>query len=190
MNARKFFYGCGFVALCGWSANVSAGTWFVGMQTVNVAYEQPGSGQLGMRMGFGRIGYHINDIFAVEGRLGLGLTGDKFAALNNGSVVSASIDLDSITGAYVSATYPPLRFMNVNAINVTALAGLVVVDRTISGSSVLVNQSPETGGGMSYGVGVDLELTELSALNAEYISYYNADDVTISGYSFGLKIKF
>jgi len=121
----------------------------------------------------GRAGGYINDFLAVEARLGVGLTNDTV----NGTEFALRYSL----GAYIRAGFP----VHEQAFPYVIL-GFSRADFEAKSAGNTVNDA-ETDS--SYGVGIDVEISNLS-LTAEYLNMIDKNDTSFSGFSVGFTTQF
>lgn len=121
-------------------------------------------------------GFDLNDNFAIEGRYGLSLSDDT----NSG--VSAEVDM---TGVYVKAS------VSSGMLSPYAMLGYANTEVEVSFDELSGSDS-ETD--FSYGLGLDIVLSEKIDLNLEYMSYYSDKidgvDFDITTIGLGAKFKF
>jgi len=121
----------------------------------------------------GRAGGYVNDFLAFETRLGVGLTND--------TVNGAEFSLRYSLGAYIRAGFPvheqafPYFILGFSRADFEA---------KVAGNSV---NDAETDS--SYGVGIDVEVVNLS-LTAEYLNMIDKNDISFSGFSVGFTTQF
>ena len=125
----------------------------------------------------GRVGGYLNDNLALEARLGTGVTDDSVDA--GGTEVDVS--LRYLVGAYLraGAKVGDAAFPYV-------LLGFTRAD--VERES-LVDSSTQAETDVSYGVGVDFNLSGLTVA-VEYANLVDKDDAVYSGFSIGLKSTF
>lgn len=121
----------------------------------------------------GRVGGYVNDYIALEGRAGVGVTGE--------TIDGVDVDLRYLVGAYVRAGVPlkhelfPYLLLGFTRADFEAKAG------------GLSSNSAETDS--SLGIGLDANLGGLS-LSLEYASFVDKDGAGLSGMSVGIKTTF
>ncbi len=168
------------------SFNVFAGkdgSNYVGIQYAISTYSEDGiSEDLNPTALIGRLGTKISDNFSIEARAGIGLQDDTV----NVSGIDATLDIDSLLGVY------GIGHISVN--ESTSVYGLLGITR--AEASVSLPDYPSFGSvsndetGLSYGVGVDIGVSNDVALNIEYAQYLSKSDFDVSALSFGLKFGF
>jgi len=118
----------------------------------------------------GRIGGYVNENIALEGRLGLGLTGDEIAGRDVD--LNYNFSVLSRVGIPVQKVFP------------YALVGFTRAEIGISNPDV---DDSETD--LSVGVGVDMNVNNLT-LNVEYVQLVDKNDIDLSGFTFGFTTSF
>lgn len=129
-----------------------------------------------------RMGGHLNEYIAVEGRAGFGVQDDSISG--NGAEVA--IEIQRLMGVYVRAGLP-----NPTPIYPYAILGYTGLKSEInasSGSSSLSMSGNDDD--VSYGLGANLIINENIDANAEYLVLYEDSDVEISSFNVGLTFKF
>ncbi len=121
----------------------------------------------------GRVGGYMNDYIALEGRAGVGVTGE--------TIDGVDVDLRYLVGAYVRAGIP-LK----HELFPYVLLGFTRADFETKVNGVSSN-SAETDA--SLGLGFDANLGGLS-LSLEYASFVDKDGADLSGMSVGIKTTF
>ena len=136
-----------------------------------------------------RYGKFIDDNFAIEGRLGIGIDSDTLSITNDPIVGNASveIDIDTLIGIYGVGSHN----FNENS-SIYALIGITNGEATFSAkSSILGNASfSETETDLSYGVGANIGISNTVGINLEYISYISKTDFDVTAVNLGFVIKF
>ncbi len=126
-----------------------------------------------------RGGRNIFSMLALEGRLMVGLN-DSSAMLGG---MEHTVELSSVASAFAMA-HTSLGWR-------TKIYGLLGMSR-VSMSEVDPTASlntPRAEIAMSYGFGADFHMSENTAANIEYVSYYN-DKASLSGLAIGLTFSF
>ncbi len=125
-----------------------------------------------------KIGTYINDNFAVEGRLGAGISEDEKSGTD--------VKIKHLVGAYARGILP----VNDKA-EVYGLIGVtnVDIDATAGGSTSGTSDS-----GLSLGIGINVKLDRDFALNFEYANLYDDEvdgaDLKVSSFSLGATMLF
>lgn len=128
----------------------------------------------------GVVGYEVNPNLAIEGMVGLGV-GDDSTTLAGVKLVG---EVDHMIGLYLKpkmAVSPDLELF--------ARAGFVRSKVTASAPAYGVSAS-ESQSDLSYGVGMSYSINKTTALNVDYMSYYNKDGVKANGFTVGVGFKF
>ncbi len=134
------------------------------------------------------VGTYLNDIFAIEGRLGFGIDDDTASDFS----ASLTMDLDYMFGAYIRAVAPLER------IKPYLIAGYTHAEVEFSGE-VFISLPPIPTGpfsvsddesDFSYGFGVDFLVGENAAINAEYMQLIDTSDIEVEAVSLGAKFFF
>ena len=119
-----------------------------------------------------RGGVHATDYFQLEGRLGFNL--------NDDDVNGVSLEVDQLVGVYGKLSLP-------NEFSPYVIFGYSDIDLEIDGVS-------DDDDDFSYGIGLDFYVSERSAVNVEYMSYYDDSDdgvdVEITAIGIGFTYKF
>ena len=119
-----------------------------------------------------RGGVHATDYVQLEARLGFGLSDDDN--------VGISVEVDQIVGVYGKVSLP-------NQLSPYVIFGFSNIDLEIDGVS-------DDDDDFSYGIGLDFYVSERSAVNVEYMSYYDDSDdgvdVEITAIGIGFTYKF
>lgn len=135
----------------------------------------------------GRVGNKINENFAIEGRLGLGLSDDTITATDGIDTASLSIELDTLIGVYGIG-----HVMLSESSSIYALIGFTQIDATASASVTNVGSASASDdeSDLSYGIGADIGISNNIALNVEYVQYLDKSDFDVSAIAFGVKFGF
>ena len=137
---------------------------------------------------YGRLGLGVNEHLSFEGRVGLGAIDDEVTVNftnKSGRTFSSElgVKLDAFFGGYIRVgTQASKDFYPYVIVGITQLARTytLVNDDTIS----------ESDSSSSFGVGFDFGHTESGGFNVEYMNYYDANGISVTGFSFGLVTKF
>lgn len=166
------------VALCVAFSSINAvaneGSYF-GINISRVEYSEDGiSEDFNPLAIIGKFGYCLHKNFAIEGRLGIGLTDDEKEVYG----YDASLELDYLIGFYGKG------FLDLNEkIQAYGLIGLTRAEGTaeVSGYS---NTDDDTD--LSYGVGIDFELSNRIYIGLEYVSYLSKSDFDLNTIALGV----
>ena len=129
-----------------------------------------------------RGGYKLNKNFAIEARFGFGLGSDSQTI----SGINLDLEIDNLYGAYAVGYLPVSEKLDVYGIfgvtkgKLTATASLGSLSASVTGDD----------SDISYGVGVDFNVTPKIAINLEYISYFSKSDFDASALSIGANYNF
>ena len=142
----------------------------------NVAFESgvvPDHNPTGIYLTLGNL---INENIAAEFRLGIGTYGDP------SHIAGLEVKVEDFIGAYIRAG--SLAGTPVNPYIVAGYTrGTVSLD--LNGDSTELS-----GSDFSFGVGVDIAITEKTSLNIEYMKYYEDDGIEVTGWGLGGMTKF
>lgn len=147
-----------------WSGGVPATSSYVGASVGLLRYDESGLDTITPSVIFARLGIPLDSYFAVEGRLGTGLSGDRA----NGASVSASV----FGGGYLKGSIALAP-----TVSVYAVAGLAAVSLHRD-----FGDGNTTDTGFSAGLGGDILLTRNVWLNLEWTHLPGGTD---AGYSYG-----
>lgn len=155
----------------------SAGTGYVGGLFSHYTYEESGVSEKLNPTGITvRGGYFFTDNFAVETRLGTGLSDDSVSGL------PVDLELDQLFGVYAVGHLP----VN-NAFSFYGLLGFSYAEATVSAPGFSVSADDD---GFSYGVGVQVNFTPQVSGQLEYVSYLDKSDYDLNAASIGLSYNF
>lgn len=175
------------LAVVGASSAHAAGNSYGAVQFASLDYEESGFDAISPKAIVFRAGNRLNETIGFEGRFAIGTSEGSTSVSVMGVPLEVSVDVDNIIGAYVTANASVG-----STANVYGLIGLARVDLTskasIPGFASFAVSDSDTG--VSFGFGGDIGVNEDVALNIEYMSYYDEDDISIDGMAFGLKFKF
>ena len=125
-----------------------------------------------------KIGASISKNFAVEARLGTGLSDDSVSVLG----VPVSIKVDNFYGVYGRGILPLS-----DQASIYGLLGYThgKLKGDFTGGSVSISDSD-----VSYGIGGDFAVTPTVSLNVEWARLFKGDDFKVDGLTFGVSFKF
>ena len=137
----------------------------------------------------GRYGKYIDDNFAIEGRLGIGVDSDTLS-INNDPIVgnaSVEIEMDTLIGIYGVGSHD----INKNS-SIYALIGITNGEATINVKSSTLGSASDSDSetDLSYGVGANIGISDTAGINLEYISYISKTDFDVTAVNFGFVFKF
>ena len=127
-----------------------------------------------------RLGKHYGEYFSAEVRLGVGLGDDVIEIDGEDSI--ANLEIRDMYGIYARAgtriaerfyPYALIGYSNAN------------LEGSIDGFTAEGDL-----GGVSYGLGLDIEIKRGLSANIEYISYFDSLGLELSGFSLGLSRAF
>jgi len=113
-----------------------------------------------------KVGVEGNDYFSGELRGGMGLSDDD------------GVELDRFVGLYGKLLIP-----NSSHVTPYVIAGYTHTELTVAGNS-------DTGSSLSYGLGMDVQLTKRSSVSAEAMRYYDNGGATIDGLGVSFEVLF
>lgn len=135
-----------------------------GLTEANIDFD--GGGEAEPTALFARVGYQINDIFAVEGRIGTGFDDDE------------NVEVEEMLGVYAKAGIP-------TSIGLYPYAMIGVTSGEIS-----VGRFSDDDSDLSYGIGVDYWVTPQFSVGLEYMDYLEVDGADITGLTLGANYRF
>lgn len=121
-----------------------------------------------------RAGGYLNQVIALEARLALGITDD--------TVNNVDIELDTALSAFIKADVPMTPF-----VNAYGLLGLTRGEIETS-SAVLTASESETG--LSYGLGIEGEISRRTSLSVEYVLLLDEDAFEYTAINVGITARF
>jgi len=155
----------------------SAGTGYVGGLLSHYSYDESGVSETLNPTGITvRGGYFLVDNFALEARLGTGLSDDSVNGL------PVDLELDQLFGVYAVGHLP----VN-NAFSFYGILGFSYAEATVSAPGVSVTADDD---GFSFGAGVQVNFTPQVSGQLEYVSYLNKSDYDLNAASIGLSYNF
>lgn len=152
-------------------------------QTVNL-----GDNSLNISMITGRLGYRLNDYFAVEGELGFGLGGDsinQFVPINVGGVsanvdTNADLDVKNYYIGFARAILPVSDQFDVFArLGYGQATAEADITASLSGFSASAS-AEEKVSGLAYGVGGQFNFTEADGIRADYTRLEHTNIISLS----------
>ena len=127
-----------------------------------------------------RLGKHYGDYFAAEVRLGVGLGDDVIEIDGEDSAANLEIrDMYGIyarAGARIAERFYPYALIGYSHANLEGSVDGFTAEGDL--------------GGVSYGLGLDVEIKRDLSANIEYISYFDSLGLELSGFSVGLSKAF
>lgn len=128
-----------------------------------------------------KLGKELTPNIAIEGRLGTGLSDDGLTV----SGVQLTVDIDNFYGVYFKGMLPT------GSITPYGLIGFTKSKLTFTGSVpgfTIAGSDSESS--LSYGVGVDFQLSKTTAINLEYAQLVKGDGYKLNGFSVGVAFRF
>ena len=129
----------------------------------------------------GILGYEINPNFAIEGLAAFGMSDDNVKE-NGRTLQGAKFKIDNTFGIYAK---PKVKFTP--ELEAFVRAGFAQTKATYSERGFSESSSESS---FSYGLGMNYALNKTTSLNVDYMSYYEKDGVTATGFTFGVGYKF
>lgn len=122
-------------------------------------------------------GYRFNEYFSAEARIGTGTGGDDLD-----DFYGIDIDIDSMYGVYGKVGIP-----TGTAVYPYAILGYTNVKLELSGGGTSESDDDSD---LSYGIGADFSVSESFSMFAEYIVWYDDNDIELSGFNLGVNLRF
>lgn len=123
----------------------------------------------------GKVGANITPFFGVEARAGFGVKDDSITS-------STDLSANAFYGGYAT-----LSLANESPATPYAILGFTRYELELESP---LGTSRDDDSDLSYGLGVNLAITEALSGNLEYMRYFDKDDVTIDGIGVGLTVSF
>lgn len=173
-----------FFSICG--TNIYAGTTgdaYGGIQYALGSYNEDGFEEVNPTALVGRFGKYVQNNFAIEGRIGIGLQDDSVNVFVPGfGNLDVSLDIDTLIGIY------GVGHVNLNeSSSVYALLGFTRGEATASGGGISISGDDS---GLSYGVGANIGTGNNVSFNIEYTQYLNKSDFDLSAIGLGIVFGF
>lgn len=144
---------------------------------VSMGYKEPSTNTtLGAMRAF--IGNNASENMVVELMVGTGAGNGTGTVLN----VPYTIKIGSMLGLFVKAKAKLLPDLEVYG-----RLGYTRIDRTME---VLGFSASDTGDDVSYGIGLGYKVAAKTYITADYMSYYNKNNITFQGASVGVRFRF
>lgn len=137
-----------------------------------------GSGDADVGTLSAKVGGLLTPFFGLEARGGVGVKDETIRGVD--------FSLDNFYGAYGT-----LNLANESPVTPYAILGFTRVELKAEYEGAVASASTsEDESGMSYGVGLNVDIAPNVAGNLEYMRYYDDDDVTIDGLGVGATFRF
>ncbi len=131
-----------------------------------------------------RMGSLTDQGYGFEGRFGFGLSSDdvsEFDPFFFGDVVTVDLEIDTLFGAYLVGR------ADAGAASIYGIIGFTMIDYTIEASvGTLSGSDSDDESDLSYGFGVDFDVSDKVRLNIEYMQYIDKSEIDASAISVGL----
>ncbi len=126
------------------------------------------------------LGYQLHPNVAVEGFLGLGIVKDEIEL--NGTGIGLNAKVKNTVGVFIKP-----GFMVSDNVELFARLGYLRTKLQLSAGGTSVSDSDT---GAAYGLGVNLNLTKTSYVQANWMSYYKEDGVKAQGVALAYGVRF
>ena len=168
------------LALCPAYAQQSqsdAGSTYFGVSLSQASYEESGRGTAKPTFISGSLGKMINQNFALEGRLSIGITDDDV-----GGGGPRDVGVDFFLGAYAKGILPiSPRF------RLYGIAGVTYGDLSAGSGGLRFSGSDAD---FSYGFGLDYTIGATTSINVEWARLFEASDHKLEALTVGLNFRF
>jgi hypothetical protein len=149
---------------------------YAGANFSAVSYEESSRGTANLTAIGIKLGREFNPNFAVEGRLGTGISDDNLGGGVNG------VSLDYYLGAYAKGILPLSP-----RIGLYGLAGVTYGKLSSSGGSLRLSSADAD---FSYGFGMDFGIGATTALNVEWMRMFEGTGYNLDAVSVGINFRF
>jgi outer membrane immunogenic protein len=184
MNMQKLPLAIGFTAMAGLTATPamaqdmykSGGAQLYGglnYSFVNIDADNGGDADTGTLSG--KVGGLVTPYFGLEARGGFGVVDD--------TINGVDFSLDNFFGGYAT-----LNLANESPATPYAILGFTRVE--VEADAGPLGTTTDDDSDISYGLGVNVDITPELAGNLEYIRYYDGDDVTVDALGLGATLRF
>ncbi len=168
-----------FLALCALSISAAAQQEsYIGGNLSFLDYSETGLDDASLTAAVAKLGNRINDNIAAEFRLGFGLGSDEVDVQG----IPVDLELDNLFGVYVKGGMPLAQNLYPYAVLGYTRAKLTA---TAYGNSFSDSETD-----ISFGFGLDLKTASEVTFSAEYMNYFDKDEVEISGFSLSVSKNF
>lgn len=123
-----------------------------------------------------KVGANITPYFGLEARAGFGVKDDSITS-------TTDLSANAFYGGYAT-----LNLANESPATPYAILGFTRYELELDNTFLGTTRDDESD--LSYGLGVNLAITEALSGNLEYMRYFDKDDVTIDGIGVGLTVNF
>lgn len=177
MSIRTLIAICFVLPAC--ISNVYADDYYAGGTFLVLDYSESGFEDASLNALGGRIGRQFNENFSGEIRAGFGVGDDSVNVFGT----DVDVELNHFFGGYLRGGIPvgPSLYPY-------AIAGYTRGEAEASVSGV--GSVTESESDVSYGIGIDIQLSENLDLNIEHMNYLDKDDTEIDGFSAGFAWRF
>lgn len=150
---------------------------YAGVNLVNVEYKESGFQSVHpLALSF-RFGKEFTRNFAIEGRLGTGVSDDTIRI----SGVDVAVEVDNFYGVYARGIIP------LNRVSLYGLVGYTHGEIKASAGGVAASADD---GDFSYGVGADIAVWKGGAINVEYGRLFSGTGYEVNALSAGVRFNF
>lgn len=157
----------------------SAGTGYVGIQAAQIDIDIDHVPAFEPIAAIAKLGYNVVDFIAIEGRVGAGLTSDSNTLWGE----EVDVELDMLAGLYAVGRVP-LAESNISLYGVLGYT-YIEASEEVLGFSATAYES-----GVSYGAGLQAQLTPTVSANLEYMSYLDKSDYDITAIGVGVNYHY
>ena len=151
---------------------------YAGVNLTQVAYKEDGLPTFNPIAVAFKLGKQFNKNFALEGRLGIGVSDDEVTV----SGLPVSVEVDNYFGLYGKGIYPAS-----DAVSVYGLLGFTRGELTAKAGGFSVSDSDSD---LSFGLGVDFVVSPIASLNLEWARLLKGDGYKLNGISLGVNFRF
>ena len=157
-----------------------AGSTYAGGQFALLDYDVDGLSSFNPTGLVGRVGHFVVDYVAIEGRIGFGLGDDSITVQG----IRVDGQLENLFGAYVVG-HLPIE----GAFSPYGLLGFTSAKAKLELPGFGVSET-DTDSGFTWGLGVDIRVSQQVSVNGEYVRYLDERDYVFSALSFGVNFWF
>lgn len=153
---------------------------YVGANLSQVKYKETGFDDVNPTAISVHIGKSINKNFAIEGRLGVGLSSDNIDILGN----DVEIEVDNLVGVYMKGVAPIS-----DTFAIYGLLGFTSGKMSISAPTIPYSAT-ESDSDISLGVGAQFNANEKTNIAVEWARLFEGTNYEVSSLSVGLSVGF